>query len=65
MACGIPAGTSIPSPALTVLLFNELIKQKISAEKLEVFFDVMKIINNALEEDPKLILEGIQKHIKS
>jgi DNA-binding MarR family transcriptional regulator len=48
-----------------VILFNELIKQKISAEKLEVFFDVMKIINNALEEDPKLILEGIQKHIKS
>ena len=42
MACGIPAGTSIPSPALTVLLFNELIKPLVSSfSTMFLTFDIV------------------------
>jgi len=35
----------------TVLRFNETVRDEISAEKLEVFFDVLRSINQLIEEN--------------
>lgn len=47
-----------------VLLFNELIRQRVPQEKLDTFFEVIGTVNQILEEDSKLMIEGIQKQIK-
>lgn len=47
-----------------VLMFNELIYQRIGNEKLSEFFEVITSINKILEEESDTILESVSNKLK-